>query len=44
MLSYDAPKKMDLSSDLQQAVKPDMTGPMGAKIFDKAIMFKSKAT
>lgn len=44
VLSYDSPKKFDLAADLEQVAKPDLTGPMGAKLFDKAITFKSKAT
>jgi len=25
-------------------VKPDLTGPWGARLFDKAVMYKSSAT
>ncbi|CAI5501297.1 unnamed protein product [Closterium sp. Naga37s-1] len=43
VVSYDAAKKFDLAADLHQTVKPDLTGPWGAKLFDKAIMYKSHA-
>ncbi|KAI6674211.1 hypothetical protein NL676_002117 [Syzygium grande] len=35
------PKKYDLSDDLKQIVKPELTGPWGTRLFDKAIMYKS---
>ncbi|GLJ11169.1 hypothetical protein SUGI_0145240 [Cryptomeria japonica] len=41
IVSYDKAKKYDLSSDLKQVVKPDLTGPWGARLFDKAVMYKS---
>lgn len=41
VLSYGEPKKYDLASDLNYEVSADLTGPWGAKLFDKAIMFKS---
>ncbi|KAG0613383.1 hypothetical protein M758_6G098900 [Ceratodon purpureus] len=44
VISYDKPKKFDLSADLKHMVKPDLTGPWGARLFDKAVMYKSTAT
>lgn len=41
MVSYDDAKKYDLSDDLKQIVKPELTGPWGTRLFDKAIMYKS---
>lgn len=41
VVSYDEPKKFDLSADLKHVVKPDLTGPWGARLFDKAVMYKS---
>ncbi|ERN10227.1 hypothetical protein AMTR_s00171p00053780 [Amborella trichopoda] len=38
---YDKPVKYDLSEDLKQVVKPDLTGPLGARLFDKAVIYKS---
>ncbi|XP_024370219.1 uncharacterized protein [Physcomitrium patens] len=44
VVSYDKPKKFDLSAELKHAVKPALTGPWGARLFDKAVMYKSSAT
>ncbi|MED6119603.1 hypothetical protein PIB30_013240 [Stylosanthes scabra] len=33
--------RYDLSTDLKQVIKPDLTGPLGARLFDKAVMYKS---
>jgi hypothetical protein len=44
VVSYDKAKKFDLSADLKHVVKPDLTGPWGARLFDKAVMYKSSAT
>eukprot|EP01018_Ginkgo_biloba_P026955 Gb_01320 [translate_table: standard] len=41
IVSYDKAKKYDLSADLKQVVKPELTGPWGARLFDKAVMYKS---
>ncbi|GMH12482.1 hypothetical protein Nepgr_014323 [Nepenthes gracilis] len=38
---YDKPIRYDLSMDLKQVVKPELTGPLGARLFDKAVMYKS---
>lgn len=42
VLSYGEAKKFDLAKDLNHEVNPDLTGPWGAKLFDKAIQFKSE--
>ncbi|CAM6018309.1 unnamed protein product [Sphagnum balticum] len=44
VVSYDRAKKFDLSADLKHVVKPDLTGPWGARLFDKAVMYKSNVT
>lgn len=44
IVSYDKAKKYDLSTDLKQVVKPELTGPWGARLFDKAVMYKSIST
>ncbi|KAI4374488.1 hypothetical protein MLD38_012475 [Melastoma candidum] len=41
VVSYDNAKRYDLSDDLKQLVKPELTGPWGARLFDKAILYKS---
>ncbi|KAG6404023.1 hypothetical protein SASPL_136259 [Salvia splendens] len=33
----------DLADDLQQVVKPELTGPCGIRLFDKAVFYKSSA-
>jgi hypothetical protein len=33
--------KYDLSCDLKQVVKRELTGPLGARLFDKAVMYSS---
>ncbi|XP_074344863.1 uncharacterized protein LOC141683948 isoform X2 [Apium graveolens] len=38
---YDKPVKFDLALDLKQVIKPDLTGPLGARLYDKAVMYKS---
>lgn len=39
--SYDKPVIYDLEMDLRQVLKRELTGPLGARLFDKAIMYKS---
>ncbi|KAJ0969976.1 hypothetical protein J5N97_022853 [Dioscorea zingiberensis] len=39
--SYDKPARYDLVTDLKQVIKREMTGPLGARLFDKAVMYKS---
>uniref|UniRef100_A0A804NTR8 DUF639 domain-containing protein n=1 Tax=Zea mays TaxID=4577 RepID=A0A804NTR8_MAIZE len=33
--------KYDLSTDSNQVIKRDLTGPLGVRLFDKAVMYKS---
>ncbi|XVE66417.1 hypothetical protein DITRI_Ditri08aG0078700 [Diplodiscus trichospermus] len=39
---YDQAVRYDLATDLKQVIKPELTGPLGARLFDKAVMYKSK--
>ncbi|KAL6552582.1 hypothetical protein OROHE_007946 [Orobanche hederae] len=41
VVSYDKAKIYDLADDLQQVVRPELTGPWGTRLFDKAIIYKS---
>lgn len=41
VVSYDKAKIYDLSDDLNQIVKPELTGPWGTRLFDKAVLYKS---
>lgn len=41
VVSYDKPKRYDLMDDLKQVVKPELTGPWGTRLFDKAVLYKS---
>ncbi|KAG7942114.1 hypothetical protein I3843_16G083000 [Carya illinoinensis] len=41
VVSYDKAKMYDLADDLKQVVKPEMTGPWGTRLFDKAVSYKS---
>lgn len=43
VVSYDKAKSYDLADDLQQVVKPELTGPWGTRLFDKAVFYKSSA-
>lgn len=43
VVSYDKAKRYDLAEDLKQVVKPEMTGPWGTRLFDKAVSYKSVA-
>ncbi|KAI4347189.1 hypothetical protein L6164_008023 [Bauhinia variegata] len=43
VVSYDKPKQYDLSDDLQQVVKPELTGPWGTRLFDKAVFYNSSS-
>ena len=43
VVSYDKPKKFDLAGNFRQTVRPELTGPWGARLFDKAILCKSAA-
>ncbi len=33
--------KYDLATDSDQVIKRDFTGPLGVRLFDKAVMYKS---
>lgn len=33
--------KYDLATDSDQVIKRDLTGPLGVRLFDKAVMYKS---
>lgn len=41
VVSYEKPKSYDLADDLQQVIKPELTGPWGTRLFDKAVFYKS---
>ncbi|KAK9996473.1 hypothetical protein SO802_021159 [Lithocarpus litseifolius] len=41
VVSYDKAKRYDLAGDVKQVVKPEMTGPWGTRLFDKAVSYKS---
>ncbi|KVH90541.1 Protein of unknown function DUF639 [Cynara cardunculus var. scolymus] len=40
-MSYENAFKLDLSKDIDQSIKPAATGPFGAPLFDKAIIYES---
>jgi hypothetical protein len=42
--SYGEAVVYDLARDLKQSVKRESTGPWGAHLFDKAVMYKSSLT
>ncbi|KAE8721682.1 BR enhanced expression 1 [Hibiscus syriacus] len=41
VVSHDKPTIYVLSDDLKQTVKPELTGPWGTRLFDKAVLYKS---
>ncbi|KAL6877570.1 hypothetical protein ACP4OV_012785 [Aristida adscensionis] len=41
VVTYDKPKSYELAEDVKQVVKPELTGPWGSRLFDKAVMYKS---
>ncbi|KAI3512055.1 hypothetical protein L1887_19219 [Cichorium endivia] len=41
IVSYEDAIKLDLSKDIEQSIKPASTGPLGAPLFDKAIIYES---
>ncbi|KAG8058912.1 hypothetical protein GUJ93_ZPchr0002g24740 [Zizania palustris] len=41
VVTYDKPKAYELAEDVKQSVKPELTGPWGSRLFDKAVMYKS---
>ncbi|KAL3731827.1 hypothetical protein ACJRO7_028656 [Eucalyptus globulus] len=38
---YDKAVRYDLATDVKQVIKPELTGPLGARLFDRAVMYKS---
>uniref|UniRef100_A0A0D9ZSG8 Uncharacterized protein n=1 Tax=Oryza glumipatula TaxID=40148 RepID=A0A0D9ZSG8_9ORYZ len=42
--TYNEAVVYDLSRDLKQSIKRESTGPWGAQLFDKAVMYKSSST
>ena len=41
LVTSDKPKVYELADDLKQIIKPELTGPWGSRLFDKAVMYKS---
>lgn len=41
LVTFDKPKVYELADDLKQIIKPELTGPWGSRLFDKAVMYKS---
>lgn len=41
VISYENALKIDLSKYVEHSVKPAATGPWGAPLFDKAIVYES---
>ncbi|TVT98071.1 hypothetical protein EJB05_56646 [Eragrostis curvula] len=41
VVTYDKPKAYELAEDVKQVIKPELTGPWGSRLFDKAVMYKS---
>ncbi|KAK9668799.1 hypothetical protein RND81_13G087500 [Saponaria officinalis] len=41
VVSYDKPVQYDLADELKQVIKPELTGPWGTRLFDKAVSYKS---
>ncbi|XP_065854213.1 uncharacterized protein [Euphorbia lathyris] len=40
-IAYDDALKIDLSKDIEHSIKPTATGPWGAPLFDKAVVYES---
>ncbi|KAL6567911.1 hypothetical protein OROGR_001579 [Orobanche gracilis] len=40
---YDKAVRYDLATEMKQVIRPELTGPLGARIFDKAVMYKSES-
>ncbi|CAL5439126.1 unnamed protein product [Camellia sinensis] len=38
---YDKAVRYDLAMDMKQVIRPELTGPLGARLFDEAVMYKS---
>lgn len=41
VMTYDDALKIDLSKNISHTVKPAATGPWGAPLYDKAIIYES---
>ena len=41
VITYEDALKIDLAKDMDQSIKPASTGPWGAPLFDKAIVYES---
>lgn len=41
VVSYDNAKVYDLADELQQVIRPELTGPWGTRLFDKAVFYNS---
>ncbi|XP_008797816.2 uncharacterized protein LOC103712895 [Phoenix dactylifera] len=41
VVTYDKAKVYELADDLKQVIKPELSGPWGSRLFDKAVMYKS---
>ncbi|XP_074312283.1 uncharacterized protein LOC141647833 isoform X1 [Silene latifolia] len=41
VVSYDKAVRYDLAEELKQVIKPELTGPWGTRLFDKAVSYKS---
>ncbi|KAI4382623.1 hypothetical protein MLD38_008563 [Melastoma candidum] len=39
--AHEKAARYDLATDIRQVIKPELTGPLGARLFDKAVMYKS---
>ncbi|KAL8511712.1 hypothetical protein ACS0TY_018223 [Phlomoides rotata] len=38
---YDKAVRYDLATEMKQVIKLELTGPLGTRLFDKAVMYKS---
>ncbi|XP_073022807.1 uncharacterized protein [Primulina eburnea] len=43
VVSYDKAKMYDLADELQQIIRPEISGPWGTRLFDNAVFYKSKS-
>ncbi|XP_075519436.1 uncharacterized protein LOC142553222 isoform X3 [Primulina tabacum] len=43
VVSYDKAKMYDLADELQQIIRPELSGPWGTRLFDNAVFYKSKS-
>ncbi|KAL8499873.1 hypothetical protein ACS0TY_019759 [Phlomoides rotata] len=40
LVLYDKAVRYDLATEMKQVIKPELTGPLGARLFDKVVMCK----